>query len=83
MSESSPGGTVSWNPPSNDVNVSPPPAIETFAARTGFPARSTTVSARDGYDGRPHAVTHFGSVRVKPTRQPIRVRVVLSESMSI
>ena len=72
------------------AEVSIPGAGETFTSFDGgfqltVPPGddSLTVLARDGYDGRVYAVTHFGSVRVKPSRQPTRVRIVLSESASL
>src|SRR5881394_1517805 len=41
---------------------------------------SITVLARDGYDGRPYAVTHAGSVRVKPSREATKVRIALTQA---
>jgi hypothetical protein len=53
--------------------------------RLGVPpgADSVTVQARDGYDGRPYAVTHAGTVRVKASRGATRVRIALTEAMPI
>ena len=85
-------GTVLY--PNGDVARSAKVSIEgvgtTFTSfdgtfKLGVPpgADSLTVQARDGYDGRVYAVTHSGSVRVKPSRRLTPVQIVLTHSMSI
>jgi hypothetical protein len=44
---------------------------------------SLTLQATDAYDGLAHAVTHSGSVRVKPSRGASRVRITLTQATPI